>query len=62
MPEYFAISELSDFELWLDALETKQMHRKDPAAEQYFVAEVKGEIVVAVALQRLVTMLPLPGA
>lgn len=45
MPEYFATSELPEFEQWLDTLETKKLHNKDSDTEQYFVAEVKGEIV-----------------
>jgi ribosomal-protein-alanine N-acetyltransferase len=45
MPEYFATSELPEFEQWLDTLETKKLNQKNPGVEQYFVAEVKGEIV-----------------
>jgi N-acetylglutamate synthase-like GNAT family acetyltransferase len=45
MPKYFATSELPDFEQWLDIQETKKERHKDPVAEQYFVAEIKGELV-----------------
>jgi ribosomal-protein-alanine N-acetyltransferase len=45
MPKYFATSELPEFEQWLDALETKKLRQNDLGVEQYFVAEVKGELV-----------------
>lgn len=45
MPKYFATSELPEFELWLDALETKGGQHKASADEQYFVAEIKDELV-----------------
>jgi ribosomal-protein-alanine N-acetyltransferase len=45
MPKYFAISELPEFELWLDAWERKKMQHRDPAVEQYFVIEVMNEVV-----------------
>jgi [ribosomal protein S18]-alanine N-acetyltransferase len=45
MPKYFSISELPEFELWLDAQETKKEQHSDTRNEQYFVVEIMDEIV-----------------
>jgi N-acetylglutamate synthase-like GNAT family acetyltransferase len=45
MPESFTLSEMSDFEIWLDEQTSTEASNDDTIAEQYFVAEKDHHVV-----------------